>query len=133
MCRAVIPINQLNFMSAFKRVWPFWIHIVVAGMLLWALRGDNTYGYYTALRWLVFLFFCFLARVASECNERKIFWIPVAVVLIYNPFVKPPLWSRDLVDNQPAHIDSSCLDCSVYVPKRGREFVSCSVRSVLSN
>jgi hypothetical protein len=84
-------------MSIFKQVWPFWIHFVVAGMLLWALRGDNTYGYYTALRWLVFLFFCFLARVASECNERKIFWILVAVVLIYNPFVRPPfgreIWS----------------------------------------
>lgn len=60
-------------------------------MLLWALLPFNPYSYYEVLRWTVFLYFMFLASTFRECGEKKMFWLLVAVCLVYNPFIRPSL------------------------------------------
>lgn len=69
----------------FSRIWVFWFHAVVAGMLLWTFREDNPYSFYQILRWMVSGYYAYLAYILHDMGEKKVPWALGIAVLIYNP------------------------------------------------
>ena len=64
-------------------------------MLFWALNPENSYGYYTLLRFVCCPIFAFLAYRYQEMTRSEWVWIFGVLAVIYNPFVRVHL-SRDI-------------------------------------
>lgn len=56
-------------------------------MLLLAALGDHPYGYYTFLRWVVFLSAGLVAWVAWESDVQPATFLFAAIALLFNPLV----------------------------------------------
>lgn len=70
--------------------------LVACVMLLWALRPDNRYGYYTQLRWVCCVVFAYVAILAVA--RRSQVWIGIlgiTAAAVYNPIIQVHL-TRDI-------------------------------------
>ena len=63
-------------------------------MLLWALNPENPYAYYTFLRIVTCVCFCYLAVHAHERSSPHWKWIFVGCAVLYNPIFRVHL-NRD--------------------------------------
>jgi len=79
----------------FSRIWIFWFHFVVAGMLLWTFREDNSDSFFQILRWVVSSYCAYLAYTLHGLGEKKIVWALGLAVLIYNP-IFPTHFEREV-------------------------------------
>jgi hypothetical protein len=70
--------------------------LVACVMLLWALKPDNRYGYYTQLRWVCCVVFAYVAILAAA--RRAPVWLGIlgsTAAVAYNPIIHVHL-TRDI-------------------------------------
>lgn len=73
------------------RFWPLVFHPGIACMLLWALRDDNPYSYYSLLRLCATAFFL-SAIIHLHAWFSRTTWVAVVTALaLYNPLLRPRL------------------------------------------
>lgn len=60
---------------------------VISALLLLVAPGDHPYGYYTFLRWAVFLSASLIAWGARESPRQYMTVLFAAVAILFNPFV----------------------------------------------
>lgn len=66
---------------------------LASAVLLLAALGDHPYGYYTFLRWVVFLSACLVAWVAWESDVKTATFLFATVAVLFNP-VAPVFLAR---------------------------------------
>lgn len=74
-------------------VRPHLIPAVASVVLLLAATGDHPYGYFTFLRWVVFLSSCLVAWVAWGSVAQPAAFLFAAVAVLFNP-VAPVYMAR---------------------------------------
>ncbi len=62
--------------------------LIASLMLLWALKPDNSYGYYVLLRWVCCAVFAYLAFQALAQEKQGWFWVLGITAVVYNPIVR---------------------------------------------
>jgi hypothetical protein len=67
------------------------IQLGLAGLLVFALREGNPYGFYQLLRWLCFGVFAYSAYSFYEKQRTGWTWSFLLLALLYNPFAKVAL------------------------------------------
>jgi len=60
------------------------IRLIAAIMLFWAL-SDNPYGYYTLLRWVVFMVMGIMAFTAYKQEKEPWAWSFTFAAILFNP------------------------------------------------
>jgi len=66
---------------------PHLIPALASAVLLLVALGDHPYGYYTFLRWVVFMAACLVAWVAWESEVQPATFVFAAVAVLFNPLV----------------------------------------------
>lgn len=64
---------------------PIYPQLICIVMLIWAILGDNPYGYYVLLRWICSATLAYLAWRAHLLNRAGLTWILAVGAMIYNP------------------------------------------------
>jgi len=66
---------------------PHLIPALASAVLLLVALGDHPYGYFTFLRWVVFMSACLVAWVAWESEVQPATFVFAAVAILFNPLV----------------------------------------------
>ena len=67
---------------------PIYPQIVCVVLLIWAILGENPYGYYVLLRWVCSATLAYLAWRAYSLHRVGLTWILSVGAMIYNPIVR---------------------------------------------
>lgn len=62
--------------------------VVCVVLLLWAIFGDNPYGYYVLLRWICCPTLAWLAWRAYGLGRVNAAWLLGVAALVYNPVIR---------------------------------------------
>jgi len=61
--------------------------LIAAGFLLLAMIGDLPYGFFTLLRFVVFVIAAYIAWMAYKQQKEKWVWIFGFLAILFNPFI----------------------------------------------